>query len=437
MIAGCSGILPRSGSDDARRAHGAAGQRLVVNGMRVVDVRWRRGEGRLTASIRRWLRRVAAVCAFLLLAVLAVYGWALASVQRSTTARAVVWRDADVGDQDRFPSRVIQAAQDESPLPPAPEIDLDAATGDAGGGDFDRFLRTNETLAFLVVHDDRLVFERYFLGSDRATLQTSFSVAKSILSTLIGIAIEEGHIGSVEDPVTEFVPELLERDRRFEEITLRHLLTMSSGLRYVEQENPLPWGDDITTYYGVDLRDAALEDTVIERPPGRVWLYNNYNPLLLGLVLERATGMSVSNYASTRLWEPLGAEFDASWSLDSERSGFEKLESGFNAAPVDYARFGLLFLHGGEWKGTRIVPREWVESATAGDATDPAGFYQWFWWVDDQRPDRFYALGNFGQYVYVAPDADAVIVRNGRDWGISNDAWLSTFRRIADALARR
>jgi CubicO group peptidase (beta-lactamase class C family) len=212
---------------------------------------------------------------------------------------------------------------------------------------------------------------------------------------------------------------------------------MSSGLRYVEQSNPLlPWGDDIDTYYGTDLRDLALNATEITGPPGRDWLYNNYNPLLIGLVLERATGMSVSQFMATRLWQPLGAEFDASWSLDSEGDAFEKMESGLNVAPVDYARFGLLFLHGGEWNGRRIVSRDWVGSATAAETTsDPAGFYQYFWWVDDERPGRFYALGNFGQYIYVAPDADAIIVRNGRDWGVDNDTWLETFRAMADRLA--
>jgi CubicO group peptidase (beta-lactamase class C family) len=376
------------------------------------------------------------VFAILLGSVAAVYGWALVSVQRSTMARAMVWRDADVGDQDRFPSRPIPTGGTASLLPSGPEIHLDdLMAGMTGDGDFDRFLRTNDTLGFVVVHEDRLVYERYFHGSDRDTLQTSFSVAKSILSTAIGIAIDEGAIGSIEDPVTDYVPELLERDRRFERITLRDLLTMSSGLRYVEPEIPVPWGDDVATYYGVDLRKVALEETVIEGPPGEVWHYNNYNPLLLGLVMERATGMPVSEYVATRLWQPLGAESDASWSLDSERSGFEKLESGFNAVPVDYARFGLLFLHGGEWNGTQIVSEDWAETATADDVTDPAGFYQYFWWVDDQRSERFYGLGNLGQYVYVAPDADVVIVRNGSDWGIENDAWLTLFRELADRLA--
>jgi CubicO group peptidase (beta-lactamase class C family) len=387
---------------------------------------------------RRWLRWVVAPLGFLLLTVAGVYTWALTSVQRSTTARAIVWLEADVGDQHRFPSRPIRTGGTPSPLPSGPEIDLDSVmAGVVGQGDFDRFLSTNDTLAFVVVQGDRIVDERYFGGSDRSTLQTSFSVAKSILSTMIGIAIQEGWIDSVQDPVTEYVPELLERDRRFERITLRDLLTMSSGLRYEEPDIPVPWGDDVLTYYGVDLRAAAIKDSEIVGPPGRVWHYNNFNPLLLGLVLERATGMSVSRYVATRLWQPMGAESDASWSLDSERSGFEKLESGFNATPVDYARFGSMFLHGGEWNERQIVAKTWVKSATAADSTDPAGFYQYFWWVDDERPDRFYALGNLGQYIYVAPDADAVIVRNGSDWGIDNDVWISVFRALADRLAER
>jgi CubicO group peptidase (beta-lactamase class C family) len=212
---------------------------------------------------------------------------------------------------------------------------------------------------------------------------------------------------------------------------------MSSGLRYWETDLPWPWTDDTYTYYGVDLRDVALDRTRIERPPGQRWQYNNYHPLLLGMVLERATGMSVSNYLATRLWQPLGAEGDATWNLDSERSGFEKLESGLNATPVDFARFGQLFLHDGESNGTRIVSKGWVRAATTADVTtDPADLYQYFWWVDVERPGRFYALGNYGQYIYVAPDADAVVVRFGRDWGVDNRTWLATFRDVADQLVR-
>jgi len=393
-----------------------------------------RGPGR---PRRRWLRRLAAVVVAAALLVVGMYAWAWASLDRSSIARAMWWREADVGDQYRFPARTIPAGDDASPLPAGVEIDPPAPpSGAEDDRAFDEFLRGTGTLGFVVLDDDLQVYERYFGGADRQTRQTSFSVAKSFVSTLIGIAIDEGLIGSVTDPVTDYLPELSERDPRFERITLRDLLTMSSGIRYEEQSLPLPWGDDVDTYYGTDLRDLGLSATQIVRPPGQEWLYNNYHPLLLGLVLERATRMSVSDYMATRLWQPLGAEADATWSLDSEGSGFEKMESGLNATPVDFARFGQLFLHEGVWNGTRIVSADWVRSATAATtATDPAGHYQYFWWIDTQRPDRFYALGNFGQYIYVAPDAGAVIVRNGRDWGVENDTWLSVFREVADQLA--
>jgi CubicO group peptidase (beta-lactamase class C family) len=379
----------------------------------------------------------AGVLALLLVAGAGVYGWAYASTDTSTIARALVWRESDVGDQHRFPTRRIPAGANPSPLPAGAELALDVAPA-AADTELDEFLRADDTLAFLVVHEDRLVRERYFDGAGRGSRQTSFSVAKSFLSTLIGIAIDEGLIESVEDPVTVYIPELAQRDRRFEQITLRDLLTMSSGLRYWDTDLPWPWADDTYTYYGVDLREVALNKTEIERPPGEEWHYNNYNPLLLGLVLEHATGMSVSEFMATRLWQPLGAEADATWNLDSARSGFEKLESGINATAADYARFGLLYLHGGEWNGARIVSEEWVRAATRNDAsTDPAPHYQYFWWVDLERPGRFYALGDYGQYVYVAPDVDAVVVRLGRDWGVDNRTWLDTFRSLVDRLARR
>jgi CubicO group peptidase (beta-lactamase class C family) len=371
----------------------------------------------------------------LVAAVLGVYGWAWSSTDDSTIARAIIWRESDVGDQDRFPARRIPAGPRPSPLPAGVEADLVVG----GETTLDQFLRDTDTLAFLVVHEDRLVRESYFDGATHERLQTSFSAAKSFVSTLVGIAIESGLIGSVDDPVTRYLPELARRDPRFRQITLRHLLTMSSGLRYEEAGFPWPFGDDTYTYYGVDLREVALERARIGGPPGQ-WQYNNYNPLLLGLVLERATGTSVSDFMARRLWQPLGAEADATWNLDSERSGFEKLESGLNARAVDYARFGLLFLHNGELNGRRILSEDWVRDATGAEpSSDPAYYhgYRYFWWLDVERPGRFYAMGKYGQYVYVAPDVDAVVVRLGRDWGVGNVTWLATFRDVADQLARR
>ena len=386
--------------------------------------------------VRRWVLVAGGVLVLLIAAVLGVYLWARSSTDESTFARALVWRESDIGDQHRFPARRISAGDRASPLRAGVEADF------VVGGErkrLDEFLRETDTLAFLVVHEDRLVHEGYFDGATRQSLQTSFSVAKSFVSALVGIAIDAGLIDSIEDPVTKYVPELAARDPEFRQITLRHLLTMSSGIRYREGGFP-SLGDDTHTYYGVDLRDVALNRTRIQQPPGLAWVYNNYHPLLLGLVLERTAKTSVSDFMARRLWQPLGAEADATWNLDSESSGFEKLESGVNATPVDYARFGLLFLHSGRWNGRRIISEAWVRAATGADpATDSAYYrgYRYFWWLDEERPGRFYALGKYGQYIYVAPDADAVVVRLGRDWGVGNITWLATFRDIADQLERR
>jgi CubicO group peptidase (beta-lactamase class C family) len=385
---------------------------------------------------RRWLLVAGGVLALLIAAVLGVYLWARSSTDESTFARALIWRESDVGDQHRFPARRIPAGGRASPLRAGVEADL-VVNGERKG--LDAFLPDTETLALLVVHEDRLVHERYYNGATRESLQTSFSAAKSFVSALVGIAIDAGLIDSIEDPVTKYLPELAARDPEFREITLRHLLTMSSGIRYREGGFP-SLGDDTYTYYGVDLRDVALNRTRVQQPPGLAWVYNNYHPLLLGLVLERTTRTSVSDFMARRLWQPLGAEADATWSLDSESSGFEKLESGVNARPVDYARFGLLFLHNGEWNGRRIISEDWVRESTGAEpATDSAYYhgYRYFWWLDVERPGRFYALGKYGQYIYVAPDADAVVVRLGRDWGVRNITWLATFRDLADQLERR
>jgi CubicO group peptidase (beta-lactamase class C family) len=394
---------------------------------------------RRTRRWSRWLLLVGFGTVFVFLGVavvgVGVYVWAKSSLDSSTMARAMIWRDADVADKERFPARPIPSGSVVSPLPTSNRPVTRPPSIERNDKPFEQFLEESGTLAFLVVDDDELVYERYFEGTGQQDLLTSFSVAKSFVSTLLGIAIDQGKIRSIEDQVTDYVPELGERDARFQRIRLRHLLTMSSGIRY--RESDLPWrlGDDTKTYYGINLREVALEETKIERPPGESWLYNNFHPLLLGLVLERATGMSVSDFMAVNLWQPLGAEQAATWSLDSKKSGFEKMESGINATASDYARFGLLLLHKGELNGRRIVSEGWVRAATALDTTtDTADNYQFFWWIDTERPGRFYAAGNLGQYIYVAPDTGTVIVRLGSERGTTTSNWRSIFRDFADQL---
>jgi CubicO group peptidase (beta-lactamase class C family) len=194
--------------------------------------------------VRRWLLFVGGFLALLIAAVVGVYAWAWSSTDDSTFARALVWRESDVGDQHRFPARRIPADARASPLPRG---EPDHVVLTAQGRDLDEFLRDTDTLAFVVVHEDRLVREQYFGGSTRESRETSFSAAKSFVSTLVGIAIDRGLIGSVDDPVTDALPELAARDPRFRKITLRDLLTMSSGIHYREGGFP-SLGDDTYTY---------------------------------------------------------------------------------------------------------------------------------------------------------------------------------------------
>jgi CubicO group peptidase (beta-lactamase class C family) len=375
---------------------------------------------------RAWPRRVLKGVLIVLGVVVLVFGVSYLLTPYSGLARAIVWMEADVDDYRRFPSRPIQAPDEAFRFRRALTPDgLATVEVDGAERDLEEFLGSTGTTAFVVIQDDAVLYERYFNGDNRSSIQTSFSVAKSYLSALVGIAIEEGLL-ALDDPITEHIPELLDRDPRFSRITVEHLISMSSGLRYVESN--LPWGDDAQTYYAADLRELALEDTEIVEPPGRSWLYNNYNPLLLGMILERATGMSVSRYLEEKLWQPLGSEFAASWSLDSESSGFEKMESGLNARAIDFARLGVLYANGGEWEGQEIVPRDWVETSTGAQAI---GYYGYWWWVEPGGV--FLARGNHGQLVYVDPSRDLVIARFG-----TTDAdvdWPAVLAELAGRLA--
>jgi CubicO group peptidase (beta-lactamase class C family) len=360
--------------------------------------------------------------------------------------RTIFWGESDHKDLEKFPARTIHSAPPVSSFEELPAgnryaSQIEAIARDTNDGEnLEEYLDGSGTTAFLVVHDDELVYERYFDGYDETSVQTSFSMAKSFASALVGIAIDKGHIKSVDEPITNYLPELLERDERFEEITIGHLLTMSSGIKY-EEEGDLPWSeeaDDTKTYYSTDLRELALENSRIEGEPGRYFEYNNYNPLLVGMILERATGMSVSHYTEEKLWKPMGMEADGSWSLDRSRGGFEKMESGVNARARDFARFGMLFAREGNREGRQLVSRGWVQESTRADtSTDPSLDYQYFWWVNtlEGEASHFSARGKYGQYIYVVPEKDLVIVRLGKKVGKRGyDYWISLFEEVAVGL---
>ena len=357
--------------------------------------------------------------------------------------RTIFWGESDYKDLERFPARTIHNAPPVSRFDKLPADNLyasqiEAIGRDSSNGSFDRYLEASGTTAFLVVHDDKLLYERYFNGYDQRSVNTSFSMAKSFASALVGLAIDEGYIKSVDEPITNYLPELLKKDKRFKSITIRHLLTMSSGIKY-EEGATLPWSeaaDDTKTYYSTDLRELAL-NCQIEGTPGQYFEYNNYNPLLVGMILEQATGTHVSHYLQEKLWKPMGMEADGSWSLDSKEDGFEKMESGVNARARDFARFGMLFAKEGNWRGKQLISRVWVEESTRPDTSaDPSRDYQYFWWVNTPNgKNHFSAQGNYGQYIYVAPEKDLVIVRLGKEEGEQGYGyWTELFDDLSTKL---
>ena len=394
----------------------------------------------LLKKILVWLLRL-----FLALGLIAggIYLWAYLSTGNSLVARGIMWGDSDAGDLYRFPTRQMQASPNPVFFEPVSEDILSqlSVTAEALQPEkmpFATLLEKTNTTAFVVLHGNQLLYERYFNGASRESMQTSFSAAKSFTSTLVGIAIEEGLIQSLDDPVTDYLPELSERNPRFEQITIRHLLSMTSGLRWNRSASN-PFSDDFLTYYSPDLRATAMEAQIVEAP-GQRFLYNDYNPALLGMILERATGLSISEYMETRLWQPMGAEGDGSWSLDSERSGFEKMFVGVNGRAIDFAKLGWLFLNNGKNDNKQVVPQAWVEISTNIDDAIFANrgkysnYYQNYWWLDDGN-DAYYAEGDKCQFIYVYPKADLVLARFGTDcgdyvfgigWMVEVAKWLDT-----------
>jgi CubicO group peptidase (beta-lactamase class C family) len=368
--------------------------------------------------------------------------------------RAVVWGDSAITDYKKFPSRAIQNTPPVFQFADNPSPDLFTmieyqADGVTTTADFEKLLAETGTTAFIVIRGDSIIYENYFNGFHRDSYFTSFSIAKSFLSALVGIAIDEGYIGNVDDPVILYVPEL--GGRGLDDLTIHQLLTMSSGIRYRESE-ALDWlfsmSDDTLAYSYPELRSLALDFRFGDEPVGMYFHYNDYNPILEGLVLERATGMPVSVYLQEKIWKPLGMEYPATWSLDSNASGFEKMATGLNARAIDYARFGRLYMNLGNWNGRQIIPEQWVIDSTTPDPNDTrpwinftdfpnqGGYYKYHWW-GYRRENHLYdyiAWGHLQQLIYIRPDENLIFVRLGSEEGPEVD-WGQLLKGLADRLS--
>lgn len=295
--------------------------------------------------------------------------------------------------------------------------------------DFDDYLADNKTVAFLLIQNDTIKYEKYYNDYEESSIVPSFSMAKSFTSILIGCAIDDELIKSIEEPITNYIPEL--KENGFSKVTIEHLLQMTSGLDFNESYYN-PFGHAASFYYGRNLRKELFK-LQLKNTPGEITEYVSGNTQLLGLVLERALeGKTISKYFEEKIWTPLQMEYNASWSLDKEKNGLEKTFCCVNARARDYAKIGRLYLNKGKWDGNQIVSKKWVDNSIKIDTLNGSSRnYQYQWWIPNDKGD-FMAEGILGQFIFVSPSKNLIIVRLGKKYGEIN--WVSVFEELKDKM---
>ena len=364
---------------------------------------------------------------------------------------------ADINDYKKFPQVSIEPAQEPFILPNSTsQIKLPQNNSfKKGQASFDELLANSKTAAFLILKNDSIVFEKYFDGYESSSILPSFSVAKSFVSALVGIAIEEGHIHSVHDPITRYWS--FKDSVDISKITIKDVLDMSSGLAFNESYFN-PFGHVAKYYYGLNTT-KYLHKIKVEEEPGK-FHYISANTQILSEIIENATGKSFLEYFNEKLWQPLQPEFSATWNMDSKRNKNFKTFCCLNARTRDFARLGLLYLHEGNWQGKQIVPQKWVHESTTFEQQKNFYLYSYQWWhnIEAERggdepltqrevfgvirgkntdtsivfkpyPD-FFARGILGQHIYVHPQSNMVIVRLGK--GNGGVYWAELLKEIAE-----
>lgn len=266
-----------------------------------------------------------------------------------------------------------------------------------------------KTKSFLVIKNDSILFEKYYDGHKQTDISNSFSVAKSIVTSMLGKAIMEGKIKSLDQPVSDFFEEY--KNGLASELTVGDLASMSSGMKWNEKYYSVI---NITSesYFTDDLRSVILGQE-IENKPGKGFRYSSGDTQLLAMIIEKATGTSLSNYLSQKFWDPMGAENLALWQIDSKESGMEKAYCCIAATARDFARFGKLYIDKGKWGDTQILDSSFVE-LSLNPVFDDSPFYGYGWWLYEYEGKKVFTMnGHRGQFVISFPDENIIIVRQG------------------------
>lgn len=269
--------------------------------------------------------------------------------------------------------------------------------------------------SFLVAWRDTIIYEEYWDEHNRSKTSNSFSMAKSVVAILIGIAVDEGKINSIDDPVSKYLDEFKDEKK---EVTIRHLLNMSTGLSWSESYSH-PFCDVAELYYDTDDRDLSCNRREILEDPGMIWRYKSGDTQVLTYVLQEATGMTISDYTAEKLWKPMGAESDALWSLADDQNSTEKGFCCFYSTSRDFIRLGKLMNHNGNWNGNQLVSESYMKEMKTlaplqKENGKPNNCYGLQYWIYTGLPyEVTYFRGMSGQYIISIPSEDLVIVRTG------------------------
>ena len=353
-----------------------------------------------------------------------------------------------------FDAAILSPAPAPSPLPYA---DRQRALPEAfitreGRLNTEEFLERTRTTGLLIVEDGAIAHETYGLGAGPASRHVAWSVSKSVVSALVGIALEQSAIATLDDPVEKYLPAY--GASGYGGVSLKHILQMSSGIRFVEDIDR--FGSDLNRLgrwvaLGRPLSDFGLR-LRREFEPGTYHRYASFDTQVLALTIMAATGRTLSEYAEQALWRPIGAEYPAYWLRDEH--GTEFALGGFGATVRDFARFGLLYLNEGTIDGRRVLSAEWVRASVTPDAahlypgsrenSDHELGYGYQWWVPGGDDGEFLAIGAYNQFVYVNPSRRVVIVKTSANHHYTMESAsrfeaqsLELFRAIAAAVARK
>ncbi|MFC2129600.1 serine hydrolase domain-containing protein [Bacteroidota bacterium] len=344
----------------------------------------------------------------------------LALVLLPFSCRALYYNFPDITDHIHFPSRTIENSPDsifyftkadkESKL--GNEIFASNHFMSPNVVNLDTYLEDTKSAAFVIIRNDSILYEKYNKEFSENTSFNIFSITKVFMTTLVGIAIDEGSIESIDQPMTEYLPEFSAKEG-FDKITIRHLLLHTSGIKSSDSKyNSV--SENAKYYYGRNLRKLVFEAELYEEP-GTSTHYESVNTQLLGLVLEKATNTTLSEYLQEKIWQKIGMQYNATWNTDYERGNpIEKCFASLNCTAIDLAKLGRLYTNNGMWNNQRILSQQYIKDATSRDVTGGSSLnFQYNFRPGPMPNECYYALGLYGQLIVIYPVENLIIVRIG------------------------